>query len=184
MSLVERSRFGLCVWLTGLSGAGKSTTAVALAAALQQSGCVVTLLDGDVLRAADPTCLGFSKADRDRNVLRAARQAVAAVRRGEIAICALISPYRDARAAARQLIGIDRFVEVFVDTPLAICETRDPKGLYDRRSRGEVRALTGIDDPYETPLDADVVLDTCSATLDDNVNRLMVLLAERLREAA
>ncbi len=139
----------------------------------------MTVLDGDSLRGAASAGLGFSKEDRDTNVLRAAAAARAIVARGAIAVCALISPYRDTRAAARRLIGDDRFVEVFVDTPLAVCEARDPKGVYSRYRRGEVHAISGIDDPYEVPLHPDLVLETESHTPAENVHRVLDLLAGR-----
>jgi sulfate adenylyltransferase len=168
-----------CIWLTGLSGAGKSTTALALHQALRSAGHVVTVVDGDELRCGLSIGLGFSKADRHANVLRAAATARDIVTSGGIAVCALISPYRDARADAQRLIGSDRFIEVFVDTPLAVCEARDPKNLYGRCRRGEVQSVSGIDDPYELPLEPDLVLRTEHSTAVENVSLVMALLIER-----
>src|SRR5687767_706190 len=121
---------GFCIWLTGLSGAGKSTTALALSQVFRSAGRAVTLLDGDELRCGLSRGLGFSEVDRHANVLCAAGAAKEILTSGGIAVCALISPYRYARADARHLIGPDHFIEVFVDTPLAVCEAREPKGLY------------------------------------------------------
>jgi sulfate adenylyltransferase len=176
---------GACIWLTGLSGAGKSTTARALAELLRGCGREVTVLDGDELRARRSTSLGFSRSDRDANVLRAAALAREVLARGGIAICALISPYRSAREGARALVGRDAFVEVFVDTPLAVCEQRDPKGLYVRARAGSLPGFTGIDDPYEPPLAPEVTLDTTCADPMESARSLVRLLVERglLRES-
>src|ERR1700692_4683763 len=116
---------GCCVWLTGLSGAGKSTIAGILAARLEQRGRTVTLLDGDVVRTHLSKGLGFSKEDRDTNILRIGFVAAEVTRHGGVAVCAAVSPYRATRDAVRALVGADRFIEVFVDTPLDICEARD-----------------------------------------------------------
>src|SRR5690349_11725826 len=121
-----------CVWLTGLSGSGKSTTATVLAARLDALGQRVCVLDGDAVRARLSPQLGFSRQDREANVLRVAHLASDAIGNGDIVICALISPYRDTRERARAIVGPDAFIEVFVDTPLAVCEARDVKGLYRR----------------------------------------------------
>lgn len=169
-SLYGARRSGVCVWLTGLSGAGKSTTALALYNRLTAAGYVATLVDGDSLRETSPRPLGFSRADRDANVLHAAAIAKRIVDSGAVAVCALISPYRAARTAARQVVGLDRFVEVFVDTPLHVCQARDPKGLYCRYRCGEVRHLTGVDDPYEAPLTPDLRLLTEERTALQNAD--------------
>ena len=142
---------GFCIWLTGLPAAGKTTIAEALQNELEKRGRLVTMLDGDgAMRQRLSTELGFSKEDRDMNVLRAGFVAAEIVKHGGIAICALVSPYADARTSVREMIG-SRFVEVYVQTPLAVCEKRDPKGLYRRARAGELRHMTGIDDPYEKP---------------------------------
>lgn len=151
---------GATVWLTGLSGSGKSTVAVELERQLVAAGRAAYLLDGDNLRQGLNGDLGFSAADRDENVRRVAHVARLLADAGVVAIVPLISPYRAARDLARRLHGAAGlpFLEVFVDTPLAECERRDPKGLYAKARAGELRGMTGIDDPYEPPLAPELVL--------------------------
>ena len=170
---------GVCIWLTGLSGSGKSTTATVLAERLAANGCRVRVLDGDVVRAQRSTRLGFSRADREANALAVAQVAAAAIALGEIAICALISPYRETRDHVRAMIGPASFIEVFMDTPLALCEARDVKGLYRRAREGALTSVTGIDDPYEPPLAPDVRLTTATTTPQENVETLLHLLEGR-----
>ena len=149
---------GATVWLTGLSGSGKSTIAAALERALVVRGVPAYMLDGDNLRHGLNGDLGFSDADRAENVRRACEVACLFVDAGMIAIVPLISPYvadRD-RVRARHAAGDLRFIEVFVDTPLELCEQRDPKGLYAKARAGELKHFTGIDDPYEAPTDPDL----------------------------
>lgn len=169
----------MCVWLTGLSGSGKSTTATALAQRLEALGCRVRILDGDVVRASRPQQLGFSRSDREANALAVAQLACEALAAGEIAICALISPYRDTRDRVRTLIGANAFVEVFIDTPLALCEARDVKGLYRRAREGTITGVTGVDDPYEPPTAPDVRLTTATTTPEENVEILLRQLEQR-----
>ncbi|MFV0525229.1 MAG: adenylyl-sulfate kinase [Acidimicrobiales bacterium] len=149
---------GLTVWLTGLSGSGKSSVAVELEVGLVARGRAAYLLDGDNLRQGLNGDLGFSAADRDENVRRVAHVARLFADAGLVGIVPLISPYRTGRDLARRLHDAAelRFVEVFVDTPLAECERRDPKGLYAKARRGELSGMTGIDDPYEPPLDPEL----------------------------
>ncbi|MCY4105067.1 MAG: bifunctional sulfate adenylyltransferase/adenylylsulfate kinase [bacterium] len=155
-----KHRQGVCVWFTGLSGSGKSTTAEALTDLLMEHGRQVTLLDGDVVRTHLSKGLGFSKEDRDTNILRIGFVASEIVRHGGMAICAAVSPYSATRNAVRAMVGAERFVEVFVDTPLGVCEERDSKGMYARARRGEITGFTGIDDPYEAPENPEITLDT------------------------
>ncbi len=149
---------GLCVWLTGLSGAGKSTTAQALTLRLTDAGRVVTVLDGDVVRQLLSNDLGFSKADRDLNIRRIGFVAGEIVRHGGVVICAAVSPYRATRDEVRRSMPAGCFLEVWVDTPIEVCEARDPKGLYGKARRGELRAFTGVDDPYEPPAAPELTL--------------------------
>ncbi|MBX7184275.1 MAG: bifunctional sulfate adenylyltransferase/adenylylsulfate kinase [Vicinamibacteria bacterium] len=173
-----RAMQGFCVWFTGLSGAGKSTTANALRALLMERGRTVTLLDGDEVRAHLSKGLGFSRADRDENILRIGYVASEVVRHRGIAICAAISPFREARERCRALMG-EAFIEVFMDTPLAVCESRDVKGLYARARAGELRGFTGIDDPYETPASPEVRLFESKATALDNARTILGILEEK-----
>src|SRR5262245_16589513 len=168
-----RHRQGVCVWFTGLSGAGKSTTAEVLVVRLLEHGRQVTLLDGDVVRTHLSHGLGFSRDDRDANIRRIGFVASEIVRHGGIAVCAAISPYRATRNEVRQMVGVDRFVEVFVDTPLQECERRDAKGMYARARRGEIQAWTGINDPYESPEHAEVVLDTLRHSAENNAQHIL-----------
>jgi len=165
---LPRHRQGVCIWFTGLSGSGKSTTAEMLTWLLMEHGRRVTVLDGDVVRTHLSKGLGFSKADRDTNVRRIGFVASELVRLGGMVICAVVSPYRAARNDVRNMVGNDQFVEVFVDTPLQICEARDVKGFYARARRGELKGFTGIDDPYEAPDRAEIILDTVKYAPEDN----------------
>jgi sulfate adenylyltransferase len=174
-----RHRQGICIWFTGLSGAGKSTTAEVLIELLLEHGRQVTLLDGDVVRTHLSKGLGFSKEDRDINIRRIGFVAAELVRHGGIAICAAVSPYRAARNDVRNMVGADRFIEVFVDTPLGICEQRDTKGIYAQARRGEIKHFTGIDDPYETPLAPEITLDTISQPVEANARRILSYLSEQ-----
>jgi sulfate adenylyltransferase len=174
-----RHRQGVCVWFTGLSGAGKSTTAEILTELLMEQGRQVTLLDGDVVRTNLSQGLGFSKEDRDTNIRRIGFVAAELVRHGGVAICAAVSPYRATRNEVRNMVGTDRFVEVFVDTPLETCEARDTKGIYAKARRGEIENFTGIDDPYEAALDPEMILDTVSQTAEENSRLILSYLCEQ-----
>lgn len=168
-----RHQQGFCIWFTGLSGAGKSTVTEVLTELLAESGRQVTVLDGDVVRTHLSKGLGFSKEDRDTNILRIGYVASEIVRHDGAVICAAVSPYRAARNEVRNLVGADRFILVFVDTPLEVCEQRDVKGMYAKARRGEVKGFTGIDDPYEAPIDPDIILDTVACSLEDNARRVI-----------
>lgn len=152
------------VWLTGLSGAGKSTTADALRAHLAARGHKACILDGDELRRGLSRDLGFGDAARVENIRRAAEVARILAEAGIVTIVSLISPFRKERDEARRIAGAIRFVEVYVDAPLAVCEHRDPKGLYARARAGLIPNFTGIDSAYEAPIDPDVHLRTDQAT--------------------
>jgi sulfate adenylyltransferase len=159
-SYPPKHKQGLCVWFTGLSGSGKSTIATALLPMLLERGRQATVLDGDVVRTHLSKGLGFSKEDRDTNILRIGFVAGEITRHTGTVICAAISPYRKTRNEARKMVGADRFVEVYVDTPLEVCEERDIKGLYAKARAGEIKGFTGIDDPYEEPQNAEIVVGT------------------------
>lgn len=176
---VPRHRQGFCVWFTGLSGAGKSTIADILAVLLMEHGRQVTLLDGDVVRTHLSKGLGFSKEDRDTNILRIGFVASEVVRHNGAVICAAVSPYRAARNQVRAMVGDDRFILVHVDTPLEVCEQRDPKGMYAKARRGEIKDFTGIDDPYEAPVKPEIVLDTVARAPEENAHLIVRYLADR-----
>lgn len=171
-------RAGACVWFTGLSGSGKSTTAAALVPLIRRRGREVTVLDGDVVRTHLSAGLGFSREDRDTNVRRIGFVATEVVRHGGICICSVVSPYRETRDEVRAMVG-EAFIEVFVDTPLEVCEQRDVKGLYAGARSGSVAAMTGVDDPYEPPLDPELVLHTTDTTADENAHRVLTVLEGR-----
>ncbi len=162
---------GCTLWFTGLSGAGKSTLAVRLAERLRELGRRVELLDGDEVRKNLSHGLGFSKADRDANILRIAYVARLLSRNGVIAITAAISPYREIRDQARA--EIPRFVEIFVDCPLEVCEQRDVKGLYKKARSGEIAQFTGISDPYEAPENPEIHLHTDTENLEQDVEIIL-----------
>ena len=170
---------GVCIWFTGLSGAGKSTIAQVLIPMLLENGRHCTVLDGDVVRTHLSKGLGFSREDRDINILRIGFVAGEIVRHGGVTICAAISPYRMARSEARNMVGDENFIEVFVDTPLEVCEQRDVKGMYARARRGEIKGFTGIDDPYEEPLQPELVLNTEEVTPEENAHKIIEYIRER-----
>jgi len=177
-SFPPRHRRGVCIWFTGLSGSGKSTTAGILATRLLEYGREATVLDGDVVRTHLSKGLGFSKEDRDTNIRRIGFVASEIARHGGLVICAAISPYRATRNDVRNMVG-DGFIEVFVDTPLEVCEERDTKGLYAKARRGEIKGFTGIDDPYEEPESAEIILNTTEYTPEENVNQLINYMIEQ-----
>jgi len=178
-SYPPRHMQGVCAWFTGLSGAGKSTIASVLTVMLQEYGRQVTVLDGDVVRTHLSKGLGFSKEGRDTNIRRIGYVASEIVRHGGVAICAAVSPYRATRNDVRNMVGGDHYVEVFVDTPLEVCEQRDVKGLYAKARSGEIKGFTGIDDPYEAPNNAEIVLDTVNHTPEENAHRIVEYMMQK-----
>lgn len=164
------------IWLSGLSAAGKTTLAHALAEAFTAAGLACQVLDGDVVRQELCRDLGFSRADRSENVRRVAQRSRQINEAGAWVIVALISPYRDDRERARQIVGDSTFFEVFVATPLSVCEARDPKGLYRKARAGEIANMTGIDDPYEAPSSPELRLDTGVQSLAECVEAAMRML--------
>ncbi len=174
-----RHKQGVCIWFTGLSGAGKSTTAEVLTQLLLEHGRQVTVLDGDVVRTHLSKGLGFSKEDRDVNIRRIGYVASELVRHGGTVVCAAVSPYRATRNDVRAMVGSDHFVEVFVDTPIAVCEQRDVKGMYAKARRGEIKDFTGIDDPYEAPDHAEITLDTVANTPEQNAHVIVNWLIDK-----
>jgi sulfate adenylyltransferase len=176
---VSSLQAGFTVWLTGLPCAGKTTIAGLLVAELERRGLVVESLDGDVVRTHLSKDLGYSRADRDTNVARLSWVASRLVRHGAPVVVAAISPYREARAQARALVeeqGL--FVEVWVNAPTSLCAERDVKGLWAKAAAGEITGMTGVDDPYEPPQAAEVVLDTAVLEPDESAD-LVVAYLER-----
>lgn len=169
----------LSLWFTGLSGAGKSALSGELSRRLHWQGRLNYVLDGDRLRHGLNGDLGFSAADRRENVRRIAQAAALLYDAGLIALTACISPFQSERDFARSLIPAGRFIEVFVDTPLALCEQRDTKGLYRRARRGEIANFTGIDSPYEPPTSPEIVISTAGRTVADCGAELMDYLQRR-----
>ena len=173
-----RHRQGFCVWFTGLSGAGKSTTAEILVAKLLEHGRQATVLDGDVVRTHLSHGLGFSKEDRDRNIRRIGFVAAEVARHGGAVICAAVSPYRVVRNECRAMVGTERFFEVYVDTSLEVCEARDTKGMYALAREGKIKNFTGIDDPYEPPLNPEIRIGTVGRTPEENAAIILSRLIE------
>ncbi len=168
---------GVTIWLTGLSGAGKSTIALALAEVLQEKGVQrLELLDGDIVRQNLTKGLGFSKEDRDENIRRIGFVAHLLTRNGVIVIVSAISPYREIRQEVSDRIG--DFMEVYVNAPLEVCEQRDVKGLYKKARTGEIKQFTGISDPYDSPLSPTVECHTDQETIDDSVQKIIAKMAE------
>ncbi|KPX86966.1 Adenylyl-sulfate kinase [Pseudomonas amygdali pv. mellea] len=165
------------VWLTGFSGSGKSTIAFALERALMDLGRLAYTLDGDNIRQGLCRDLGFAAADRSENIRRIAEVARLMNDAGLIVISSFISPYEADREAARSIIGHERFIEVFISTPLETCIQRDPKGLYRRALAGELKDFTGISAPYEPPAGAALCLDTSQLSMDDCLERVLRLLS-------
>jgi adenylylsulfate kinase len=170
-------QIGLTLWFTGLSGAGKTTLNQAVYAALSQRGLPVESLDGDDVRRNLGRGLGFSKEDRDENIRRIGYVASLLTRHGVIVLVSAISPYRSVREEVRQTVG--EFVEVYVNAPLAVCEQRDVKGLYRRARNGELPGFTGIDDPYEAPIDPEIECRTDVETVRECVDNIMGYLESR-----
>jgi sulfate adenylyltransferase len=168
-----RYRQGVCIWFTGLHNAGKSTTANVLTTLLQEYGRQVTLLDGDVVRTHFSEGLGYSKADRDDHVRRIGFVAAEIVRHGGLSVCAAVSPYRATRNDVRNMVDKEHYIEVFVDTPLAVCESRDTKGLYALARSGRITGFTGIDDPYEAPRYPEIKVDTVTHTVEENARIIL-----------
>lgn len=166
----------MVVWFTGLSGSGKSTLANALEKELHAQGRRTYILDGDNIRQGLNKDLGFTDADRVENIRRVAEVAKLMFDAGLIVITAFISPFRAEREMARQLIGRENFIEVYVDTPLAICEQRDSKGLYKKARSGQLLNMTGIDSPYEDPVDPDLRTQALQSSPDSLIAHLVQLL--------
>ncbi|MEM9539928.1 MAG: adenylyl-sulfate kinase [Cyanobacteria bacterium P01_E01_bin.42] len=162
---------GVTVWFTGLSGAGKTTISKRVAEELRSLGYKLEVLDGDIVRTNLTKGLGFSKEDRDENIRRIGFVSHLLTRNGVIVIVSAISPYRDIRQEVRDRVG--NFIEVYVNAPLAVCEDRDVKGLYKRARAGEIKQFTGIDDPYEHPLNPEIECRTDKEELEESVKKVL-----------
>lgn len=171
---------GCVIWMTGLSGSGKSTIALALEKQLHAAGHLTTVLDGDNVRTGINNNLGFSEADRTENIRRIAEVAKLFVQQGIVTICCFVSPTMAIRQLAKDIIGEQDFVEVFVDTPLEVCEQRDVKGLYAKARAGEVKDFTGISAPFEAPASPAIRLKTAGRSEADTVQELHQLIAPRI----
>jgi len=177
------SDLGATLWFTGLSGAGKSTIAEIVDSELRERGYKVEVLDGDVVRTNLSKGLGFSKEDRDTNIRRIAFVADLLSRNGVVAITAAISPYREIRDEARELMGA-RFIEIHVKASVEECARRDVKGLYEKAMRGEIKEFTGVSDPYEEPFNPELVLDTEAESPEESAAKVLAVLDSRVKIAA
>lgn len=173
-SLLEQK--GKIIWFTGLSGSGKSTLANALEIELHKQGRHTFLLDGDVVRQGLNQDLGFSDQDRTENIRRIAHLAKLMMDAGLIVICAFISPFKAERRLARELAGEDRFIEVYLSTPIAICEERDVKGLYKKARDGNLKNLSGLGSDYEIPGHSEITIDTSKSSVVEAVGRIQKLI--------
>ena len=171
---------GLMIWFTGLSGSGKSTVAIALERELHKRGLLCRILDGDNIRCGINNNLGFLPADRVENIRRIAEVGKLFVDTGIITIAAFISPNNDLREMAAKIIGKDNFVEVYISTPIEVCEQRDVKGLYAKARRGEIKDFTGVSAPFEAPQSPDLELDTSSLSLEESVNILLSYILPKI----
>jgi len=171
---------GLVIWFTGLSGAGKTTLSTAVQKSLRERGYRAPVLDGDVLRAGLCSDLGFSAKDRHENVRRAGAVAGLMAEAGLICVVALISPFRSDRAAARALVPAGRFVEVFVNAPLSVCEQRDVKGLYRKARANQIPEFTGISSPYEEPESPEITVRSDLLSIEESVALILKVVEERL----
>lgn len=169
---------GILLWLTGLSGSGKSTVATMLEQKLNDAGKLTYLLDGDNVRHGLNSDLGFSKEDRIENIRRIAELSKLFVDAGIITIATFISPFIGERVKVKNLLESD-FVEIYVDCPLEICEKRDPKGIYKKARNGQIKDFTGIDSPYEKPINPDIVIHTEENSLEECVDKIMDYLEKK-----
>jgi len=171
---------GIVLWFTGLSGSGKSTIAEGLEKLLFSKGFFVQVLDGDNTRTGINKNLGFSLEDREENIRRIAEISKLFINSGVICINSFVSPTIEIRKKAKDIIGTDNFVEIFVNTPLEVCEARDVKGLYKKARAGEIKGFTGIDSPFEAPQKADVELLTANQTVEESIHDVFNQVIKRL----
>ena len=172
---------GIMLWFTGLSGSGKSTLAIALERELYNSGILCRILDGDNIRTGINNNLGFTETDLVENIRRIAEVAKLFVDCGVVTIAAFISPTEQIRQMAADIIGKDDFFEIYVNTPLEICEERDVKGLYKKARQGEIKNFTGISAPFEAPLNPAITIDTSACSLEESVNLLKKIIIPQIK---
>jgi adenylylsulfate kinase len=183
---IHEKRFNqkaVCIWFTGLSGAGKSTLAVALQEKLIDLGFITQYLDGDLLRNTLNSNLGFSEEDRLENIRRVAEVTKLFLEAGVICINAFISPTNQIRNLAKSIIGEDNFIEIYLNTSLEICERRDPKGLYAKVRKGEIKNFTGVDAVFEKPQNSNLILDTGKIQIENAVENIFSFILPRIRTA-
>ncbi|MEZ4958102.1 MAG: adenylyl-sulfate kinase [Saprospiraceae bacterium] len=184
VSRAEKEQFlnqkGMVLWLTGLSGSGKSTIAQQLEKELLIKGYLAKVLDGDNIRSGINNNLGFSMEDRDENIRRIAEIAKLFVDTGIITICSFISPTVEIRAFAKEIIGNDDFLEIYINTPLEVCEKRDVKGLYKKARTGALKNFTGIDSPYEPPIAPDLEIKTIENSIEESTDILLDFISQKM----
>lgn len=173
---------GIMIWFTGLSGSGKSTVAMGVERELHAQGILCRILDGDNVRAGINNNLGFSAEDRIENIRRIAEIGKLFVQTGVVTLACFVSPTNDIRQMAREIVGEEDFLEVYISTPIEECERRDVKGLYARARKGEVKNFTGISAPFEAPISADIDIDTSKIPLEESVRTLTELIIRRVKQ--
>lgn len=173
---------GIMIWFTGLSGSGKSTVAMGVERELHAQGILCRILDGDNVRAGINNNLGFSAEDRIENIRRIAEIGKLFVQTGVVTLACFVSPTNDIRQMAREIVGKEDFLEVYISTPIEECERRDVKGLYARARKGEVKNFTGISAPFEAPVSPDIDIDTSKIPLEESVRTLTELIIKRVKQ--
>ena len=173
---------GIMIWFTGLSGSGKSTVAMGVERELHAQGILCRILDGDNVRAGINNNLGFSAEDRIENIRRIAEIGKLFVQTGVVTLACFVSPTNDIRQMAREIVGKEDFLEVYISTPIEECERRDVKGLYARARKGEVKNFTGISAPFEAPVSPDIDIDTSKIPLEESVKTLTDLIIKRVKQ--
>lgn len=173
---------GMTLWFTGLSGSGKSTVAVAMEKALAGKGIFCRIIDGDNVRCGLNAGLGFSPEDRKENIRRVAEVCKLFTQTGIVTLATFISPTRELRGMAKEIIGEDDFIEVYVSTPIEECERRDVKGLYAKARRGEIKEFTGVSAPFEAPLSPDIEIDTSALDIEESVEKIVSAVMPKIKK--
>lgn len=173
---------GMTLWFTGLSGSGKSTVAVAMEKALAGKGIFCRIIDGDNVRCGLNAGLGFSPEDRKENIRRVAEVCKLFTQTGIVTLATFISPTRELRGMAKEIIGEDDFIEVYVSTPIEECERRDIKGLYAKARRGEIKEFTGVSAPFEAPLSPDIEIDTSALDIEESVEKIVSAVMPKIKK--